>query len=324
MPAQPSLRAVERLVGGHVALRAAVTSGILDRLSDQPATASALAVQLDLDTRLTDALLSTLAVAELVSEDEQGRFHAPKHLTTVVGLVEDHYTRLPVALRDPDAATRVDTLHGAGDFYPEVVAPLARSLAEPAAVAARHLARPGLRVLDVGAGGAPWSLAILRHESSCRILAVDVPEVLPATREIVTAAGLADRYAFVAGDVFEFDLASVHDLVIVGNLCHLFPPERAALLLGRLAGALAADGTLAVIDLPTGAATDDGLATTVYRLGLMLRTAAGGLHTRKDYLRWLSAAGLGDLDHRPIDTAGLELFTGRRRRPAGPGHTSST
>ena len=52
------------------------------------------------------------------------------------------------------------------------------------------LAQPGLRVLDIGAGAAPWSLAIAAREPGSTVKAVDLPAVMRSTRTAVRKAGL--------------------------------------------------------------------------------------------------------------------------------------
>lgn len=306
------LRAVERLVGAHAALRAAADTGVLARLAEQAATPAAVAADLGLDARLVAALLPALRAAGVVTATDGGGYRASPHATAVLDRVEAFYGGLADALRGRADGAGVDTVRGAGAFYPEVVGLLATSLASAADAVARQLASPCLRVLDAGAGGAPWSLAMVRHEPSCHVAAVDLPDVVAVTRDAVEAAGVADRYELIAGDLFALRPEPVHDVVLAGNLCHLFAPERAAALLARLATALAPGGRLAVIDQPADRPAADGLGTATYALGLALRTEQGRLHSTADYHGWLAAAGLGQLDAQPVGAHGLCLLTGRR------------
>ncbi|MDT7600850.1 MAG: hypothetical protein QOK26_2927, partial [Pseudonocardiales bacterium] len=75
-----------------------------------------------------------------------------------------------------------DTPAGAGELYPEVVATLSRLFAPAVERAAELLAPVGGEVLDVGAGAAPWSIALARTDARVRVTAVDVPDVLRSTR----------------------------------------------------------------------------------------------------------------------------------------------
>lgn len=305
------LLAVEQLVGAHAALCAAGASGMLAQLAEQPAAASELAASLGADARVVDAILHVLAAGRVVVPVGDGRYAASPELPVLLDLLEDLYTGLRGALAGQPSTPSVATAGGAGSFYPEVVAMLARAFAQPAEDVAATLARPGLRVLDAGAGGAPWSLAVVAREPSCQVVAVDVPEVLTVTRGQVAAAGREDRYGFLAADLFSIDPEPTYDLVLAGNLCHLFAAERAAELVERLAATLVPGGTLAVIDVPADPPDAQELGTAVYRLGLALRTDEGGLHTRDDYRRWFAAAGLEPDEQRRVDGTAAWLVTGR-------------
>ena len=114
------------------------------------------------------------------------------------------------------------------------------SVAERAA----KLLPPAGRVLDVGRGAAPWSLALVARDPACLVTAVDLPAVVTATRRAVRTAGRQRQFRFLAGDLYDIELGrGVHDLAIAGNLCHLFNGDANRRLLGRLYDALAPGGT---------------------------------------------------------------------------------
>lgn len=163
----PSIGALVTDTGG---LAAAERLGVLERLDRGPADAAALVADCGLAAR--GATLLRLAG----------------------GLTE--------ALRTGVPAIAADTPAGAERLYPDTV-PLIGSLMAPAAAkAAAHLLATGVRapeVLDVGAGTAPWSLALARRAPGCHVTALDLPAVLPATRAAVDAAGCSDRFTSEAG-----------------------------------------------------------------------------------------------------------------------------
>ncbi|HEU5447926.1 MAG TPA: class I SAM-dependent methyltransferase, partial [Acidimicrobiia bacterium] len=107
---------------------------------------------------------------------------------------------------------------------PPIVDSLATLFAPAASTAAEQLAGgEHRRVLDLGAGAAPWTIAIAERDASCRITAVDLPPVIESTRRAASAAHCDNRFEFVAGDLFDVELDTGHfDLVVAGNLCHLF------------------------------------------------------------------------------------------------------
>ena len=139
-----------------------------------------------------------------------------------------------------------DTAAGAERHYPQMVSHLARFQSErSAARAADHVGHDGMRILDVGAGAAQWSLAIVDRYSGCTVTALDLPRVIQTTKTAVEAAGHQDRFEYLAGDMFEVDLPPTsYDLVIVTNVCHLFGAPTNQALLRRLNRAIRAEGNL--------------------------------------------------------------------------------
>lgn len=132
---------------------------------------------------------------------------------------------------------------------------------------------------------------ILRREPAARAVAVDLPDVVPATRRAASGAGVVDRVEVVEGDLF------------------------AGALDDDLAGHLVPGGRLAIVDaLPSQVTTDPRLA--LYALGLSLRTATGGLHRRGDYRQWLQAADLDDVEVHPTTDGVAVVVGGRGSRPA--------
>lgn len=176
---------------------------------------------------------------------------------------------------------------------------LASSTRELALQAARRLARPAMEVLDVGAGAAPWSIALLEREPTIRVTALDLPGVLAVTRRAVSEAGWTPRFSYLAGDVFAVRLPpGAFDLIILGNLCHLFGADRNRVLFRRLRGSLAGGGALAVLDGLGGQRPSP--ASAFYLLGLALRAPDGDLHTEAAYRTWLAEAGFTDVTVEPL------------------------
>lgn len=134
--------------------------------------------------------------------------------------------------------------------------------------------------------------------------AVDLPEVLGTTRRAVEAAGLTARFRFRAGDMFTAELSdAAFDMIILGNICHLFGPDTNRALLRRLRPALRPAGTLAIVDaLPSGDPAQRQFLS-LYSLGLRMRTSAGAVHPLETYTTWTQDCGYTDLSATPLSQA---------------------
>lgn len=311
----PAVR-VEQVVVAEAVLSAARETGLLTHLSTGARTPEEVATELGLDERLLARTLDVLVAMGLVQAEDDGRLQTHPAAATAMRSAE-RYAAFADDLRGRADRTGVDRPGQASSFYPDLVGTLGDAFASAAAEVAPLLARPGVRVLDVGAGAAPWSLAIARHEPTARVVAVDLPAVAEATRRAVDAAGLADRVEVATGDILDDaldeDLGGTFDVVVAANLCHLFDGGRARRLVARLARHVDDHGRLAIIDvLPDLTREDPGLA--LYALGLAVRTTAGGLHPRADYDQWLDDAGLRHTElHRTAD--GFAVLLAERPRP---------
>jgi ubiquinone/menaquinone biosynthesis C-methylase UbiE len=152
------------------------------------------------------------------------------------------------------------------------------------------------RILDVGAGAAPWSLALARRDPRCHVTALDFASVLASTRQAVDEAGCTDRFDYVAGNAFEVSLRpATYDLVLLGNLCHLFDPHANRRLIGRLRPAIQPGGRIAVIDVLPSPDPAARRSVQLYAAGLMTRTSSGGVHGKESYMAWLEEAGFLDI-----------------------------
>lgn len=311
----PAAFAVDQAVAAHAAVAAAAEIGLLGRLERRaPATPEALAAELALDPNLVSRLLDALMALGIVEPAPGRRVGVDGPVRTVLAASRDQYARLPRLLRGGDRAHSVDEPDGAARTYGRLAGVLGEAFAPAADEFAEVLAAPGLRVLDAGAGAAPWSLALVRAAPDAEVVALDLPGVIEPLRAAVVDAGAAASFRLVAGDLTDGalgqDLGGPFDLVIAANLLHLFDAERATRLVGALAAELADGGRLAVVDvLPDRVREDPRVA--LYALGLALRTASGGLHARDDHRRWMARAGLRLREvHRSSRLPGLALLVG--------------
>ena len=314
--------ALHAVVGGAAAIRAAAAVGLLELLARGGGSAGQAAEALGLDERATRRLLDVLVVLGLAA-DTDGGYRSTVEAQT---LIDDHlrmWGSLSEVLRRGRPPYRVDRPEGAQQVYPGLVGVLGQMKAEAARRAAQRLARPDLRVLDLGAGAAPWSLAVVAKEPSCRVTAVDLPAVIPATRRAVEAAGGADRFEYLAADLFRVELTKeAFDLAILGSVCHLFGPEDNRRLVLRLFGSLRPGGTVAIID-----SVRDGTGQreqAIYALGLLLRAPQGDVYPLSSYREWLLHAGFEEPEDVALTARPPLTLVTARRPEARTGSTRTT
>ena len=313
-PAQAA--ALQEACAAAAAIHSAIELGVVARITEAPADPAAVAAECGVTRQGAEALLSALAGLDLLELGDDGCYRpASSGLAELAELLRP-WTSLGPALRGEWRPADAATIAGAESLYPRLVSQLGAFFRPSAEHAADLLAQSGMRVLDIGAGAAPWSLALAARDPSCRVTAVELPGVMGSTRSAVRRAGLEDRYEFVEGSAFDVDWGepASYDLALVANLCHLFAEEANLRLLRRVADALRPGGRVAIVDiLPTERGDGPRLAV-LYALGLVLRTASGRIYPYSTFRRWLDQAGFEDARRRALPGPfPFTLMTGTRR-----------
>jgi len=305
---------LQEAIATSSALAAAERLGVLARIDVGPIDSMTLARDCAISERGARLLLAALSSLGLVEEDSNGSYRTALPDLAQVTTWITPWGQLTQAIRDDRPARAGDTPGGAETLYPEVVAHLGAWFAPAAERAADHLITRGQCVLDLGAGAAPWSLALAARNANMRVTAVDVPAVLTVTRQVVAASDYADRFDYLSGDLFTIDLGrSAYDLAIAGNLCHLFDEATNRRLLGRLFDVLRPGGTLAILDALPNERLDGPRPVVLYALGLLLRTNRGQVYPFSTYVGWLREVGYEAVER--IDLSGdlpISLITARR------------
>jgi SAM-dependent methyltransferase len=265
------------------AYESAVRLGVLDWIDNQPARADQVAAGCGISNRGAEALLHVLTSLGMLSRDEHDMYRPTVGRLASLQPTLEPWQHLADVVSDGEATKSVDRRH-----YPDIV-PHLDGVAPDAAKRVAQLLPAARRILDIGAGAAPWSRALAARDRLTKVTAVDLAPVLKVTAEAVHGAGLETQFDLLPADVFTADLPpSRYDLVVLGHFCHLFSAATNRALLARLAPTLRPAGTLAIIDVPPGTTSTHAL----YELSLFLRTKSGRLHSLNDYTDWLTEVGL--------------------------------
>lgn len=277
-------------------LTACVELGVLDRLERGPADAAALARDCGIREETAPALLGALASLGLAEPDHHGAFvGVTGDLQWFLELLGRWDSFAEGLVHRPEVAAGAPL--GADEAFCRTVGPLASICAPAVGKAAEHLAAAGRRVIDLGAGAAPWSLALAAADPAVSVTAVDLAPVLPVTRAAVAAAGREGQFRFVQDDFFSVTLDDgSFDLAILGNVCHLFDHAANRRLLERVARWLAPGGTVAVIDFLPNERRDGPREVALYGVELVRRAPEGQLYPFSSYAGWLRETGFEKIE----------------------------
>jgi SAM-dependent methyltransferase len=281
-------------------LGASLELGVLDRLDRGPVDAAGLARDCGIREETAPALLSALSNLGLAEPDHEGAF---------IGVAGDLRWLLEL-LRRWDSFSQglrhrpeppLGAPPGSDDAFSRTAGPLAMLCAPAVGKAVDALAGAGRRILDVGAGAAPWSLGLAAADPDVTVTAVELPAVFPVTTRAVAAAGRHAQFNLLEQDMFAVQLEDdAYDVVILGNVCHLLDESNNRRLFARAARWLAPGGTVAVIDFLPNERRDGPRDLALYAVELAQRMPSGQLYPFSSYAGWLRETGFEKIERTEL------------------------
>jgi predicted O-methyltransferase YrrM len=105
------------------------------------------------------------------------------------------------------------------------------------------------RLIDVGGGPGTYSVALCRRTPGLTATVLDRPGVLEVSRELVDAAGFADRVALLPGDYLETPFGSGFDVALLSGMMHRETSAGVMQVLTKEFAALEPGGQIIVSDV---------------------------------------------------------------------------
>lgn len=293
--------------GNYFTLLAACELGVFDLLAGGPATTEELAGELAVSRHHLASLLDALVVLgflEAVGDrveltDVAERYLVRSSPASMVDLVAvapgplENWTTLADTVRRGRPARPVDD--DPVSFYRPLVEATFATQHRAATrldlrIGVSRIAAP--RILDLGAGGAPWSIAFLERCPAASAVVNDLPGVVELAADVAAERGLYDRVELRSGDYLEIRVEpGAYDVVVLGHLLRTEGPARSQQLVQRAFDALRPGGRVIVADY----FTDGG--RSLHPFGVLMgatmaaSTERGGPLVHDEVAEWLRGAG---------------------------------
>ena len=169
----------------------------------------------------------------------------------------------------------------------------------------RYSATPAARILDLGAGGAPWTIAMLTACPLGRATVNDYAGVLQFARRRAAEFDVAERCEWRAGDYHDIDIeADAYDLVVLGHVCRAEGADGASRLIRRAFAALRPGGRVIVADYFCDPEHKHNPHAVLMGATMMASTLHGATFTTDEFGDWLRTAGFVDL--RLVEPIGFQ------------------
>ncbi|WP_419919130.1 methyltransferase [Candidatus Poriferisocius sp.] len=314
LPSAPVWAVIGGFGSFHV-LVAALELGVFDALVDRGATAGIiplvtageLADDLGVSAPHLEALLDSLVVLELL-ERAGGRYGlndtAARYLTTdgaasMASLVPvapgplANWSQLAATIRAGSPDHPIDDKPT--EFYRALVEGTFTTMLRAATRAdlqVRYSAMGSPRVLDLGAGGAPWTIAVLRACPGATAVVNDLPDVLDVALHKTAEHGVDERCEFRPGDFHTVPIEpEEYDIVVLGHVCRTEGPEGARSLISRAWEALLPEGRVLVADYFVAPEPKWSPHSVLMGMTMMASTINGFPITAAQTATWLREAG---------------------------------
>lgn len=319
-PAAPVWAAIEGL-GRYYILVAALDLDIFDTLQRLgPSTVECVAAELDVPINHLRSLLDAVVALDLLDQftdiyelnDTAERYLVSNGPATMAELIavapgpHENWTRLADTVRNGRPGSPIEDDPTA--FYVPLVEGTFTTMfrcATRADLKIRYSAMRSPRILDLGAGGAPWGIALLNGCPEGTAVINDLPGVIEVADRKTTEHGVADRCEFRPGDFHTVEIEpESYDIVVLGHVCRTEGEAGAQHLIERAFAALKPEGRLILADYFTDIERKFNPHAVIMGATMMASTEKGFCFTHQQFSDWLRTTGFGAL--RLIEPIGFQ------------------
>jgi cyclopropane fatty-acyl-phospholipid synthase-like methyltransferase len=153
------------------------------------------------------------------------------------------------------------------------------------------------RMLDIGGGSGAYSIAFAKAEQNLNVEIFDLPTVVPIAAKHVADENLSDRITTRVGDLRVDEFGTGYDLILLFAVCHMLGVDANKDLLKRCARALAPNGRIVIQDFILQPSRTAPQSAALFALNMLVGTSEGSSYTDEEYRKWLTQAGLADVQH---------------------------
>ena len=170
-----------------------------------------------------------------------------------------------------------------------------------------------IKILDVAAGSAVWSLPFAIQCERVEVSALDLSPVLEIAKAFTREFQVDGQYRYIAADIRKMEFGvDGYDLALLGHICHSEGAEWTRRLIGKCFQALRKNGRLLIMDYVPDEERKSAQMPLLLALNALLGTEEGDTFTFSEYERWLSASGFGEVRTLLVD-AGSPVIMGVKK-----------
>jgi hypothetical protein len=316
-------------------LFAACELGVFDALADGPRSASNLAAACASSPEYTERLLNACVACDLLEKRDggfaNGRLaseylattgaHSLAHWVRFMGDCYRPWSSLTSVIRDgrPVADGFAQIARG-DDYTRHIILAMHEYALGPGRAIVESLDLSGrTRMLDVGGGPGTYSILLAQRFPGLSAEVLDLPSVLPITRELIGEYGMTDRVRTVEGNYLTDDFGRGYDVILMSNMLHQEAPDTCKALLRKAHAALADEGLLVIQLAFLNAEKDAPVWAVLQSLQLAVLYPHGRAYSFDDVLAMLPDAGFHDGRVKKLSMLRSESLILATRAPTSAG-----
>ncbi len=150
------------------------------------------------------------------------------------------------------------------------------------------------KLLDIGGATGTYILAFLARQPLMTATLFDRAEVIPMAREALTKAGILSRVTLHAGDFYQDDLPSGHDLALLSAIIHQNSRAQNVTLYQKIHAALLPGGRLLIRDHIMEPSRTEPRLGAFFAINMLVNTEGGSTYTLAEIAEDLAQAGFRD------------------------------
>jgi len=167
------------------------------------------------------------------------------------------------------------------------------------------------KILDLGGGSAAFSMELIKKKPTANAVVLDLPHVIPLTKEYVKNADLIDKFQFIEGNYLTADFNDRYNLILLSAIVHINSYEQNKSLIQKCSDALNENGMIIINDFVMNEDRVSPAHGALFSINMLVGTVSGDTYTENEMREWFEAAGISNIE-RKSTSFGSDLMIGTK------------